>query len=84
MFRATDVVTEAFAEPFVSRWIFDVEVLARLLARRRRDGAARPEDCMYEYPLPKWEDVGGSKLALRDYWRAALELSRIWRRYDRG
>ena len=81
MFRVSPAVTQAFSEPFMSRWIFDVEILARLLVHRRRGGAERPEACMFEYPLPRWEDVRGSKLSLGDYGRAAIDLARIWRRY---
>ncbi len=84
MFRVSSEVAEAFEQPFMTRWIFDVEILARLLARRRRDGAERPEHCMFEFPLPKWEDIRGSKLSLRDYARAAVDLTRIWRRYRGG
>ena len=48
-----DVAGEAFGEPFVSRWIFDVEILARLRSR-----------CLVEYPLIRWVDVRGSKLGI--------------------
>lgn len=83
MFRVSPEVAEVFEQPFKSRWIFDVEILARLLARRRRDGADRPERCMLEFPLPQWEDVRGSKVSLRSYMRAAIDLTRIWWRLAR-
>ena len=83
MFRATPEIRDILLQPFMSRWIFDVEILARLLARRRRDGAERPEQCMFELPLPKWADVRGSKVFLRDYVRAAVDLARIWWRFRR-
>lgn len=46
-----DAVTKAFAQPFVSRWIFDVEILLRLGRHR-----------VVEHPLSVWCDVRGSKL----------------------
>lgn len=84
LFRATDEVRAAFAEPFLSRWIFDVELLARLLQHRRRARVARPERCMHEYALPKWTDVRGSKVSPRHYVRAGVDLLRIWLRYGRA
>jgi len=33
---------------------------------------------MYEYPLDAWSEVGGSKLRLRDYWRAIWDLGQIF------
>ena len=81
MFRMSPEAAQAFSEPFMSRWIFDVEILARLLVSRRRGGAERPEACMFEYPLPRWKDVRGSKLSIADYGRAAIDLTRIWWRY---
>ena len=36
---------------------------------------------IYEYPIPEWTDVSGSKLRPGAYLRAALDLFRIRRRY---
>jgi glycosyltransferase involved in cell wall biosynthesis len=50
MFRK-EVLDLAFNEPFISRWIFDIEILLRL-----------NEHNVIEYPLKKWRDVSGSTL----------------------
>lgn len=63
-----------FAEPFVSRWLFDVELFRRMPRERACDA-------IYEYPLPVWRDVGGSKLKLRHAFRIFLELWRVMRHY---
>jgi glycosyltransferase involved in cell wall biosynthesis len=82
LFRATPSVRGLFEEPFASRWLFDVEILARFIHSLRGDrGAAR--DAIYEYPLTEWMDVAGSSLTPADYGRAAVDLLRIWRRYVR-
>jgi dolichyl-phosphate beta-glucosyltransferase len=82
LFRVQLEVEGIFREPFVSRWIFDVEILARFLALRRGAGTGSPpEDAIYEHPLQAWKDVEGSKIRLRDGLRAAVDLWRIWRRY---
>lgn len=81
LFRVTPLLERLLAEPFVARWIFDVEILARLIAEKGGPGPAARAIC--EHPLAVWCDVPGSKLALGDYLRAALDLWRIQRRYLR-
>ncbi len=80
LFRATPELTAVLAEPFQSRWIFDVELLARFMARHR--GSPRAvRDHIYEYPLPEWTDVAGSKVGSMDFFKAFGELYSIYRRY---
>jgi glycosyltransferase involved in cell wall biosynthesis len=81
LFRVTPQLRVALATPFRSRWIFDVELLARLGIR---DGIYEPNwllERVYEYPLHEWRDVGGSKLRFDDFPTAALDLLRIYRAY---
>lgn len=81
LFRVDDATRSIFREPFLSRWIFDVEVIARLSAYvATRDSTV--EGAIYEYPLEQWIDVEGSKVRLRDYIKAALELWAIRRKYS--
>lgn len=75
LFRCNRVLAEILQEPFCSRWIFDVELLARL----RR--FAPLEQAVHEWPLERWHDVRGSKLRPKDFARAAVELAIIYRRY---
>ena len=70
--RAGAATDAALATPFLSRWLFDVELIARL-----RDVGAE----MREVPLPVWEDLGGSSLRVRDFLGAPAELWRIRRRH---
>ena len=79
LFRATDAVRGAFDAPFVSRWIFDVELLARFIRRKRAAGVRDVEALLYELPLPEWHDQKGSKLRTTDFGRALLDLWRIRR-----
>lgn len=72
-FRVTPALRRALAAPFTSRWVFDVELLDRLL----REGV--PEDAIIEVPLLEWRDVAGSKLHASAAPRAALDLARIAR-----
>lgn len=78
LFRVTDQLGELFAEPFLSRWIFDVEIIARLVRQRGRDAAAM---AIYELPITEWHDVGGSKVKSTDFIRALTDLWKINRAY---
>ena len=77
LFRATPTLHWLLAEPFVSRWIFDVEILARMV--EALGGPERASQAIREYPLEEWCDVPGSKVSLADYLRAAADLIRIGR-----
>ena len=79
LFRATETVAELFSSPFLSRWIFDVEILARFVRLKRMEGSTRPEEFLYELPLPAWRDVGGSHLGAKDVVIALFDLVRIYR-----
>ncbi len=77
LFRTTQLMGALFQQPFLSRWIFDVEILARLIKARRGTELPQPEQTIYELPLTEWKDIPGSKLAYGDFVRAAWELYRI-------
>jgi glycosyltransferase involved in cell wall biosynthesis len=79
LFRTTDTVRGVFSTPFLSRWIFDVEILARFIKGREMEFLPKPEVLLYELPLPQWDDVGGSKLRARDFVSALFDLVRIYR-----
>jgi dolichyl-phosphate beta-glucosyltransferase len=79
MFLASEPVAFAFRDPFISRWIFDVEILARLVCR----GNVNPQVAICEYPLFEWYDVKGSKIKPKDFWIALWDLARIHLAYKR-
>jgi dolichyl-phosphate beta-glucosyltransferase len=81
LFRASASTYDLFREPFSSRWIFDVEILARLIQARCGKSIPQPKDIIYEVPLAEWRDIPGSKLSCGDFVRAAWELARIYERY---
>ena len=80
IFRMTPAMRDVFAEPFISRWIFDVEIIARYVRAHGRDAAAR---AIYELPIMKWHDVEGSKVGPTDFVRALADLWKIHRAYRR-
>lgn len=76
LFRRGDALAAALAEPFSSRWGFDVELLGRLLTGAPGVPAIRPAK-MVEVPLRTWRDVAGSKLRPGAMLRAATDLLRV-------
>lgn len=78
LFRATGDLRDVFSRPFRSRWIFDVEIIARFVKRWGREVAARS---IYELPITRWHDVKGSKVKGRDFLRALRDLWKIHRAY---
>ena len=80
LFRATDLLARVFAEPFVTRWVFDVEILARFLTMDP-EGRAHAAASIYERPLDRWTFAPGSKVKPGDFGRALVDLATIKRRY---
>ena len=78
IFRCSDTLRDVFAKPFLSRWIFDVEIIARYVQRLGRDATAA---AIYELPVVRWHDVTGSKVKSHDFLRALHDLWKIRRAY---
>jgi glycosyltransferase involved in cell wall biosynthesis len=72
------IVTPLFETAFITKWLFDVEILARYIKLFGRNKAI---EAIYEYPLHQWEDIGGSQLKLRDFMKAPMELLKIRKKY---
>lgn len=70
-----------FENPFKTKWLFDVEILARLVIHF---GYSHMKAFAYEFPLPAWEDVGGSRLKPKDFLKAPYQLFKIWNFYGKG
>lgn len=71
------VVEFVFEKPFISKWLFDVEIFARVLS----DGSSYNEKNMIEYPLKKWIDKVGSKVKVSYVFKLFIDLWRINRTY---
>lgn len=79
VFRVIPRTSGYFTEPFLSRWVFDVEILARM----RLGPGDSAEGRVYELALRRWQDVAGSKVRPSDFFRACRELVRIRWQYSR-
>jgi hypothetical protein len=80
LFRVNRDCAEVFAQPFLSRWVFDVEILARYLKVFGGD-SNRLAQTIYEYPLDKWVDVAGSKVHAADFLKAFADIVKIKQKY---
>jgi glycosyltransferase involved in cell wall biosynthesis len=80
LFRVDSNLKKVFADRFLSRWVFDVEILARY-SRLCGHNREHMEGCIYEYPLEQWSDVAGSKVKPGDFFTAMLDIVRIKHRY---
>lgn len=80
LFRFSSDLQQLFQQPFISRWIFDVEIIARWIQLNRFD-IDQVSSTIYEYPLHQWEDVGGSKVRPHHFLLAFLDLVHIWWHY---
>ena len=80
LFRVTPYIGQIFAEPFLSKWIFDVEIMARY-SQILKLSPAGLAGMIYEFPLEKWTDVAGSKIHPIDFLKCFVDLLKINRAY---
>jgi dolichyl-phosphate beta-glucosyltransferase len=73
-----DLASELFEEPFISKWLFDVELFARII---RIYGKSDCNSKMIEIPLLKWTDKCGSKVKITYAFRLWFDLYTINRKY---
>lgn len=69
-----DVALKVFKESFITRWFFDIEIIARLI---QTYGTNTVEERIYEITLRKWSDIRGSSLKLTDFISAPIQLLQI-------
>jgi len=72
------MASEIFQKPFISRWLFDIELLFRMKKSKQIPNIS---GAIYEFPLTSWVDTPGSKLKLIDFIKAPYELLKIYMHY---
>jgi dolichyl-phosphate beta-glucosyltransferase len=73
-----ELAGQVFEEPFLTRWLFDVEIFARIIGIHKGE---QIEDFMLEVPVSTWIDKGGSKIGWTYGFRMFFDLYRIRRKY---
>lgn len=71
-----EAIKPLFSEPFLSSWVFDVELIQRI---KNRHGAAEGLARIAEIPVSRWSDVGDSKVNSAYIFRIFGELLKIRR-----
>lgn len=76
MFKA-DVLQPAIKEKFSVDWLFDQELLTRL----SRLNENKNKNWLYELPLSKWTEVGGSHIKKSDYLKCLKDYFKLLMKY---
>ena len=71
IFAASQTLERCIESPFTTRWLFELELLARW---REQEGVPMR---IWEEPLHSWIDVSGSKIRGTEYLRVARDLAVI-------
>ena len=69
---------ELFEEPFISPWLFDVELIARMIGIYGKKDVL---SMIYELPLAHWTDMDNSKISISYLPKIPLELIKIYKTY---
>ena len=63
------LIKDIFNEPFISRWIFDIEIFFRII---KLSGKKEAKSVIFEYPLNTWEEKKGLKFRPVICWKCRL------------
>jgi dolichyl-phosphate beta-glucosyltransferase len=67
-----------FSEPFMTPWLFDVEIFLRL---QKKFGRTSLHKGVLEFPLMHWTEVGDSRLKLKDTIKIPMQLIKLYLKY---
>lgn len=70
----SSVVPLLFEKPFITRWLFDVEIFMRM---RKHFGKNKAKQMICEQPLKRWIHADGSKLSMKDSVKIVGQLAKI-------
>lgn len=83
IFRVNNALEAVYEKRFISRWIFDIEILFRLKNLNQLENKTPLQDKIYEFPLTQRIDAPQSKTRVNAYIKAPLELLRIYFHYKK-
>ena len=76
MFKA-DVLKPVLKDVFTVKWLFDQEILTRVSRLTENKG----KNWLYELPLSKWIDIGGSHVKKSDYLKCLKDYFKLLMKY---
>jgi len=68
-----------FKKPFLTPWLFDVEIFLRL---QKKFGRATLKKGVLEFPLLHWTEIGDSKLTLKHTLKIPMQLLKLHYQYN--
>ncbi len=74
----TDFAKTVFKEPFKSKWLFDVELLARAKTNYNLEFCKTK---IAEVPLKKWHDTNDTRITLLDFLNTPFQLLKLYKYY---
>lgn len=74
-----DLVPFLFNKPFMTPWLFDVEIFLRL---QQKFGKTTLQKGVLEYPLMHWTEVGDSRLKLKHTIKIPMQLLKLHYQYN--
>ena len=69
-----EIIPLLFTKPFITKWIFDVEIFMRM---RKHYGKTKVQQYICEQPLKRWIHADGSKLSMKDSVKIVGQLAQI-------
>lgn len=69
-----EIIPLVFTKPFITQWIFDVEIFIRM---RKHYGKVKAIQYICEQPLKRWIHADGSKLSMKDSVKIVGQLAQI-------
>ena len=75
-----NICNQIFNKTFITRWLIDIEIFARLI---NVYGLEKTIKISHESPVLEWIDKGGSKVKLSYFFKAPIDLVRIYYHYHR-
>ncbi|TQI71335.1 DNA-binding response OmpR family regulator [Gramella sp. Hel_I_59] len=76
-----ELIPIAFEKPFLTKWLFDVEIFMRM---KKHFGKNKAQEIICEQPLKRWVHEDGSKLSMKDSLKIGFQLMSIYWSYNFG
>lgn len=71
LFRSRGAIQNCLSKPFVTRWMFDIEIFMRI------ESTKSSPISIVEIPLQYWKEIGSSKINAKEKIRIFLEILQI-------
>jgi dolichyl-phosphate beta-glucosyltransferase len=75
----SDLIPFLFSQPFLTPWLFDVEIFLRL---QKKFGKTTLQKGVLEFPLMNWTEVGDSRLKFKHTIKIPMQLLKLHYQYN--